>query len=399
MVTASKVQHSRTPNGPLPPAQPCQPVAQPQVGMLHVTTDENSWSGLRQLNEEAGSVAGRSTSSNGGFGHPYANSQADSTEDYSNVPLCFGEQLVLETYMRFRGRRYDRKRQDELSRPRNVKQSPNDQWGHTPGGRTNALEKDEVDQMLERLAKPRRQPMALEPPSLVLHSAKSTAAHAGEVFRRLSSAKPHREFDPTPGEKVCMLYNAQQAGRSVNFDRLSAMAKPKRRPGHMDQTFASTLPHVYANTPRAITGGPPSLPSAPLSARATSSRAGTGAAPMSAATAASSVEKLPEVESHPDDNVRLQAVVAGEERSEEYMDDLEEESDEQLSLGAAPPLPPYPPVSYGGGEAGPVAAAAARWQASQPTVTNQYEDEDSEGEEPLFPQFGLGGQRLKPGSR
>lgn len=73
---------------------------------------------------------------------------------------------------------------------------------------------------------------------------KRVAAQARDVdstFARLSAPKTARGYDPTPGEKVCLMYN-QTSGRprqaeesrfvrSVNLERLADMAKPKRRAG------------------------------------------------------------------------------------------------------------------------------------------------------------------------
>eukprot|EP00913_Durusdinium_trenchii_P034668 g32431.t1 len=67
--------------------------------------------------------------------------------------MSFGEQLVLETYLRFRGRRYDRQRQEELSQPRRIK-PPADHW--TGGRGRKVLEKEQLDDMLKRLAEPKR---------------------------------------------------------------------------------------------------------------------------------------------------------------------------------------------------------------------------------------------------
>ncbi|CAJ1377344.1 unnamed protein product [Effrenium voratum] len=142
---------------------------------------------------------------------------------------------VLETYLRFRGRRYDRQRQEELSQPRRLKAPP-------PTGRQRKpLEREQVDHLLERLAQPKRGGKATDSGELLaLHSSrqemvKQRAVQAKDVeatFARLAAPKTARGYDPTPGEKVCLMYQ-QQTPRGVNFERLADMAKPKKRGGEL----------------------------------------------------------------------------------------------------------------------------------------------------------------------
>jgi len=156
-------------------------------------------------------------------------------ESENLAPLSFGEQLVLETYLRYRGRRYDRQRQDALSQPRKIKPPPPEE---RPGRQQKPLDKDQLGDLIDRLAKPKRGKVVESGEHLALQASrqemvKQKAIQARDVeatFARLSAPKAARGYDPTPGEKVCLMYN-QHAGRSVNFERLADMAKPKKRTG------------------------------------------------------------------------------------------------------------------------------------------------------------------------
>lgn len=165
------------------------------------------------------------------------NSQWDasqsSSEAEAEVPLSFGEQLVLETYLRFRGRRYDRQRQEELCQPRRIK-PPADRWS---SGRREALEKEQLEDLLKRLAGPKRGKATDSGELIALHSSKQElvqrrvqAKDVEATFARLSAPKTARGYDPTLGEKVCLMYN-QTSQRSVNLERLADMAQPKKRGG------------------------------------------------------------------------------------------------------------------------------------------------------------------------
>eukprot|EP00435_Cladocopium_sp_Y103_P065766 s123_g27.t1 len=169
------------------------------------------------------------------------NSQWDasqsSSEAEAEVPLSFGEQLVLETYLRFRGRRYDRQRQEELCQPRRIK-PPADRWS---SGRREVLEKEQLEDLLKRLAGPKRGKATDSGELIALHSSKQEmvqrrvqAKDVEATFARLSAPKTARGYDPTPGEKVCLMYN-QTSHRSVNLERLADMAQPKKRGGDLTE--------------------------------------------------------------------------------------------------------------------------------------------------------------------
>lgn len=143
--------------------------------------------------------------------------------------------MVLETYLRYRGRRYDRQRQDALSQPRKIKPPPPEE---RPGRPQKPLDKEQLGDLIDRLAKPKRGKVVESGEHLALQASrqemvKQKAIQARDVeatFARLSAPKAARGYDPTPGEKVCLMYN-QHAGRSVNLERLANMAKPKKRTG------------------------------------------------------------------------------------------------------------------------------------------------------------------------
>mmetsp|Transcript_5568 Transcript_5568/g.9939 ORF Transcript_5568/g.9939 Transcript_5568/m.9939 type:complete len:436 (-) Transcript_5568:61-1368(-) len=337
-------------------------------------------------------------------------SRPDDSEDDDEIPLCFGEQLVLETYMRYKGRRYDRKRQDELSQPRRKNKKAAEDWGvqtanmagdaGSPGA--GVVSREEVDKIVARLAKPKK-PAAVESGhSVAMHAhnvdvqkARGAAADP-EVFRRLTEPKKARPFDPTPGEKIVMMYQTARITRAIDPEKLAEMSRPKKRGGRAESwglTRHHNAERQVSSTPREQSSAP-QLPPAPASARA-----------PAAAQKPSTVEKLPEVV----DNRKTQVVenrTAPKQKQEitedeeEYTDDYVEESDDQSNR-----KPAVRPSSNHNEERGPVATAAASWQPPGSRVplaipstsnTNGPEEDSEDDEEPFFPQFGFAGQKVKP---
>jgi len=346
------------------------------------------------------------------LGPHQTNYEGDESEDDESIPLNFGEQLVLETYMRYKGRRYDRKRQDELSKPR--RQKVQELWGMQAGQGSPdqrlgqsvvSMNREEVDSLVARLTKPKKQKANSDHGNMIaMHSqqadvrkAKAAAtADNDAVFKRLAAPKSSRPFDPTPGEKVCMMYHSARTRRPVNFERLADISKPKKRGGRAESWGITRHhnPERQVLTPRER-AEPPQLPAAPASARQ----------PGGAAPKASSVEKLPEVV---ENRAAPQKQKQETTDDEQYTDDYAEESDDLAVTRRAVEAP----VTYADRiasnhqeQGGAVAAAAANWQPpshrlpmAMPVSHDQEEDSD-DGEEPFFPQFGLTGQRMRPQSR
>jgi hypothetical protein len=166
---------------------------------------------------------------------------------FDDLPLNYGECLVLETYLHCKRGHYDRTRQEELSRPRQAK-AVFDSWGIGVGQgessstaeSTKSLNKSQVDNLVSRLTAPKKNKAALAAgESIALQASQKdnskerlkTAADVEETFRRLAAPKPPKLSEPSPGEKVCLMYNSFQPGRTVDFQRLYDMAKPKKRGG------------------------------------------------------------------------------------------------------------------------------------------------------------------------
>lgn len=160
----------------------------------------------------------------------------------AEVPLSFGEQLVLETYLRSRQRPYCRKRQEELAQPRrrfNTNETPVGPL--LDGSASRTTDKEKVAEMVNRLTQPKMAPRgqaggasanvgeAMVLRSLEASRAKREEVSVAEVVQRLSAPRTARPSSPTSGERVVMLYNSTMPGRSVNLDRVRELAQPMKR--------------------------------------------------------------------------------------------------------------------------------------------------------------------------
>lgn len=196
--------------------------------------------------------------------------------------LCFGEQLVLDTYLRSRSRPYNRERQEELSRPRN-RGGISACWNkakvqHRKGGELSfgqvqpqkpprstesdyyssdegpSNEEDQgslpllcnrgtprahtnVKKVVERLSKPRmikRDKVGPGEEKVLLHlkglREKALSTDIRELTGRLSNPKPKRTLSPTPGERIVLEYKSNIQGRRCNLKRIDqlAVAPPRR---------------------------------------------------------------------------------------------------------------------------------------------------------------------------
>lgn len=416
MVTASRLQQGRAQAlHQKPPVQQAPNHAQTSQPLI-VGTDPSSWSAP----EDAVSVGSVRDSLHGGLGH--GTSVAESTDSYSSAPLYFGEQLVLETYMRNKGRRYDRKRQDELSQPRGRNHGALE-LEMLENNRT-FLNQAQLKNLVSRLAKPKRfQNTDDAAVTMVtmnsIHAEVSKApnrANAELVFRRLAAPRSSRGYDLTPGEKICMMYNRWKPGRTVNLDHLADMAKPKKRGGRAQSWGVSASFSIRSDGSVSMMGTPcdhsfisQQLPPAPMSARGpcashqsarpieTSKTERSpevvedysfprpaieshrqGGAVAAAAENWRPVESRPPVAGAPRDG-RLPQVApcdAVEFNDGDCSDYYDEETDDPVS---------YRPVS--------LQAYSATAAAAQPVQSAQADEEGSDDEEPIFPQFGFAGQR------
>mmetsp|Transcript_43991 Transcript_43991/g.88758 ORF Transcript_43991/g.88758 Transcript_43991/m.88758 type:complete len:401 (-) Transcript_43991:80-1282(-) len=166
------------------------------------------------------------------------------SSDVVYVPLSFGEQLVLETYVRCRQRPYDRKRQEELAAPR--RRAATAGGSGEPGAASQdssvqqpppakTLPRSQVDEICARLSQPRRfvsgKTSAGEEvqQSSDAERAKRAALDVGAMLERLATPRLPRAHSPTSGEKIVMSYKETSSGRSVDHERVAALAKPTKR--------------------------------------------------------------------------------------------------------------------------------------------------------------------------
>ncbi|CAE8623568.1 unnamed protein product [Polarella glacialis] len=329
------------------------------------------------------------------------------------LPLSFGEQLVLETYIRCRARRYDRKRQEELSQPRRQKAAKEflckmPSAGGSEESSRAPLDKSQVEDLVSRLSAPKKSSHQLAAgASIAMHASQAEVSKARPVvdeavWARLAAPKPGRPNDPTPGERVCMMYHNFSTGRGVNFERLADMAKPKKRGGSCASWGIHPNRTTGALSARDSTSRDSmSLPPAPDSARGwRSGGGGFSAIDISSPPPTSAVERLPEVV----DNSRAAASWGGrwqedaDDGANEYSDNYEDESPASRPGTAGQqadphPLADRPNYSYDSGKSrgkGDNSAMQAAWNKISADVEEAEDEENSdEGVEPFFPQFGL----------
>lgn len=160
------------------------------------------------------------------------------------VPLSFGEQLVLETYIRCRQRPYDRKRQEELAAPRHRGATGDPPVGAGEPGTSQSssaqpsktLPKNQVEELCSRLAQPKRFLGSKTSPGEDLAQqsseedrAKRAALDVDAMLSRLTAPRLPRAHSPTPGERVVMAFKEASAGRPVDLERVAELAKPTKR--------------------------------------------------------------------------------------------------------------------------------------------------------------------------
>lgn len=159
-----------------------------------------------------------------------------------DVPLS---QLVLETYFGCKRRPYDRKRQDELAKPKRVASASVPPDGGVSldqiSSRSVLMDKeskDKQDSLIARLSQPKKQPPRGNSSgecilAMVQHEERSKRANVDvdAMLQRLATPRRRQRQPPTPGERVLPCYNKSAQSRSVDLHRINAMAKPTRRGG------------------------------------------------------------------------------------------------------------------------------------------------------------------------
>jgi len=192
--------------------------------------------------------------------------------DFTQLPISYGERLILETCMKSRSRPYDRQRQEKLSQPRRRGASA-EAWGVNdgssmekpsslpqgsscgggmsasgvpsgsvpPGSMTSQevrLSSAQTDKLVSRLCAPKRSKALAKPPGeeIMLMKTKERAAKlkAGgfditSIVARLAAPRAARALSPTPGERVVLMWNRSENVRKPDLLRINDMAKPSRR--------------------------------------------------------------------------------------------------------------------------------------------------------------------------
>lgn len=231
MVTASKVaagssQSPRLPQTPQTPGQSVRQIASSSVG------------------EESRLASGAS-----GLG---AESEYSSEAEYlSDIPLTYGEQLVLETVFRSRQRPYNRQRQEELSKPRRRMAAPEPVFTQAP---LSPKQVDDVVNRLYRLRAVKKGSESFDENCLAASTPKRSAQELEAIWNRLSALKPRRPRSPTPNEQVLFAYSSQMQQRRVDYCRLEEMSKPRKRGGTCASwgiyvPMSLTLPSISTREP------------------------------------------------------------------------------------------------------------------------------------------------------
>mmetsp|Transcript_10730 Transcript_10730/g.23873 ORF Transcript_10730/g.23873 Transcript_10730/m.23873 type:complete len:250 (+) Transcript_10730:103-852(+) len=183
-------------------------------------------------------------------------------------PMTYGEQLIWEMTQRYKGRRYDRKRTEELARPRRchatedysmVLPSPrpatSSQSAENASSNVSAMTPRRLEEMVERLSQPKKTRSDLQPALtsmsfmpygevVVLRAqtqerSRRTGFDLKSMVNRLSSPRARRDVSYVPPLHV--RHPSGTRGRPVNFERLFAMAEPTRR-----------LPPALLGSPRQV---------------------------------------------------------------------------------------------------------------------------------------------------
>lgn len=156
-----------------------------------------------------------------------------------DLPLSFGEQLVLETYLRCRTRAYSKRRQEELAKPKRrafafspTNETVPKQHAKAKGPR---LQLPEARAMIERLAKPKPKIRSLTPEKpakqVEVEAAKRRDFNVHNMVERLATPRRGRRFTPPPGERVVLMHCTAARQRPHDAKRIEELAQPTRRGG------------------------------------------------------------------------------------------------------------------------------------------------------------------------
>lgn len=171
--------------------------------------------------------------------------------------LTFGEQLVLETYHHSVQRPYDKKRQEELATPRgrtgdaNCSSAVPEQPLHK-----GFMDSSRLLEMIARLSQPRRPTSssaaeAAAPKATEDLQPKRRVLDLEASLQRLTSPRSKAKALQHGGAQIIMLQNMEHARRQVDFERLTAMARPKKTGTFRFRPGASNL---FAIIPSSSTG-------------------------------------------------------------------------------------------------------------------------------------------------
>lgn len=140
--------------------------------------------------------------------------------------LPFGEQLVLETYMRCQRRPLDRQRVEELARPK--RHGPTFMQNLLVSANTKSASPDEIANIVGRLTQPKKSHAAAAQTSLSTPKSgdRNKSFDLDAMVRRLTAPKPM--VQPSPAEQVIMRSLRDSDKRAVDLERLTQMARPRR---------------------------------------------------------------------------------------------------------------------------------------------------------------------------
>lgn len=169
------------------------------------------------------------------------NMRSDSDEaSFYDMPLSYGEKLVLDTYLRGRSRPYDRDRMSTLATPR--KRGPDESQQatvSTVASSGKSLAPDEFQDLLYRLTKPKQvRPMAKKNAGEAIveqHVEESKKKRVGvdlaDSTARLSQPRKPHNGKPSSGELEMLRANVRIPGQEWDDLRLSQLSRSTRRGG------------------------------------------------------------------------------------------------------------------------------------------------------------------------
>eukprot|EP00929_Paragymnodinium_shiwhaense_P081639 TRINITY_DN4277_c0_g1_i1.p1 TRINITY_DN4277_c0_g1~~TRINITY_DN4277_c0_g1_i1.p1 ORF type:complete len:541 (+),score=96.04 TRINITY_DN4277_c0_g1_i1:179-1801(+) len=246
---------------------------------------------------------------------------------YPELPLSYGERLVLDTYLRGRSKPYDRQRQEELAKPKRengfLKVSlcsrattasidGGTTIGTTIGGSSSSTakatigSKADVQSIVARLTeqKPRPDPTgprnkgeAIVFETMQQQREKFKGLKTADIVHRLATPRALRPLSPNPGERIMMLHATPR--RPYSKDRLEFLSKSSRRAGSSGAWGVhcgpgSSYPHDVLHPP-----APPPLPKSAREAPAKETSARESSAREAKAKAKSSARDRSSRESGP----------------------------------------------------------------------------------------------------